>query len=439
LLVGRIQAQPAGPEFLVNTTTSNRQYTPSVATNASGDFVVVWMSYLQDGDDWGVFGQRYSSAGAKLGNEFQVNTTTTGPQKYPSVAFDGSGKFVVVWQSASYPQATGQRYDSTGAKLGGEFPINTSGSASSPVIASDAAGDFVVVWRGTSAEQIFGQRFSSSGVPAGPNFAVNAVTNSASQPKVASDTAGNFVVVFNDNGRDGYAAGIFGQRYSSSGTPLGPEFLINTFTTGSQVDPAVASDGAGNFVVIWYDEIRGFDAGRRFSSSGAPLTDEFRVDTTGTGTRQHPAVSSDSAGNFVATWTYVDGGSIGVAARQFASSGAPSGSAFGVNTYTTGTQTLPSVSYASSGGKFAVAWESFGESDVDGDIYARRYLGTCQDGDVNGDTHINVGDVFSLINYLFAGGPTPSCSADVDGNGNVGVSDVFYLINYLFVGGPPPL
>jgi hypothetical protein len=59
-------------------------------------------------------------------------------------------------------------------------------------------------------------------------------------------------------------------------------------------------------------------------------------------------------------------------------------------------------------------------------------------GDANGDGVVDVSDVFYLINFLFAGGPAPICSADVDGDGLPTVSDVFYLINYLFAGGPPP-
>jgi hypothetical protein len=59
-------------------------------------------------------------------------------------------------------------------------------------------------------------------------------------------------------------------------------------------------------------------------------------------------------------------------------------------------------------------------------------------GDVNADGVVNVSDVFYLINYLFAGGAAPACSADANGDGSVNVSDVFYLINYLFAGGPAP-
>jgi hypothetical protein len=60
-------------------------------------------------------------------------------------------------------------------------------------------------------------------------------------------------------------------------------------------------------------------------------------------------------------------------------------------------------------------------------------------GDANGDGSVTVGDVFYLINYLFAGGPAPIGSGDANGDGSVTVSDVFYLINYLFAGGPAPV
>ncbi len=91
--------EPVGVEFQVNTYTTNGQYSPAVAADAEGDFVVVWRSYVQDGSSFGVFGQRYTSAGVALGGEFQVNTYTTNFQSSPAVAADAEGDFVVVWQS----------------------------------------------------------------------------------------------------------------------------------------------------------------------------------------------------------------------------------------------------------------------------------------------------------------------------------------------------
>jgi len=60
-------------------------------------------------------------------------------------------------------------------------------------------------------------------------------------------------------------------------------------------------------------------------------------------------------------------------------------------------------------------------------------------GDANGDGTTTVGDIFYLINSLFAGGPVPIGLTDVNGDGQITVGDIFYLINYLFAGGPPPV
>jgi CSLREA domain-containing protein len=59
-------------------------------------------------------------------------------------------------------------------------------------------------------------------------------------------------------------------------------------------------------------------------------------------------------------------------------------------------------------------------------------------GDANGDGALGVADVFSLINYIFAGGPVPSGLANVNGDSSLTVADVFYLINRLFASGPAP-
>ncbi|HEX7401238.1 MAG TPA: FG-GAP-like repeat-containing protein [candidate division Zixibacteria bacterium] len=61
-------------------------------------------------------------------------------------------------------------------------------------------------------------------------------------------------------------------------------------------------------------------------------------------------------------------------------------------------------------------------------------------GDCTGDKVVDVGDVVSLINYLFKSGtaPVPLPVGDVNCDGVDDVGDVVYLINYLFKGGPPP-
>ena len=66
---------PAGAEFQVNTYTTSNQNTDAAAMDASGNFVVVWQSYGQDGSGKGVYAQRYNAAGVAQGGEFRVNTS----------------------------------------------------------------------------------------------------------------------------------------------------------------------------------------------------------------------------------------------------------------------------------------------------------------------------------------------------------------------------
>ena len=49
------QVGPIGPEFQVNTYTTRSQVRSAIASR-SDEFVVVWSSWDQDGDDVGVFG-----------------------------------------------------------------------------------------------------------------------------------------------------------------------------------------------------------------------------------------------------------------------------------------------------------------------------------------------------------------------------------------------
>ncbi len=389
------QGLPLGSEFQVNTYTMGAQEFPAVATDPLGNFVVVWESG-QDGSDFGVFGQRFASSGTPLGTEFQVNTYTTGYQgTYPSsdVATDGAGNFVVVWtsdlQDGSYYGVFGQRFSNTGARVGTEFQVNTytTGNQNDPTVASTGAGNFVVLWQSANnqdgdARGIFGQRFSNTGTPLGGEFQVNTYTTGDQHaPAVALDAAGNFVVVWHSP-QDGNSDGVFGQRFDSSGALVGTEFQVNTYTTNFQGYAAVGSDAAGNFVVVW-ESGGGQDGdsygvfGQRFSNSGARVGTEFQVNTYTSGSQGGPAIAMDAAGNFVVAWRSAsanqDGSGNGVFAQRFASGGARLGTEFQVNTYTTGNQGSSPESVAVSPLNFVVVWHASGEDGSSYGIFAQRF------------------------------------------------------------------
>jgi hypothetical protein len=326
---------PVGPEFRVNSYTTGAQFNPSVTAAAPGDFVVVWQSAGQDGSSYGVFGQRYASSGTPLGPEFRVNSYTTSVQSYPSVATDSTSNFVVVWtsgpQDGSGLGIFGQRYASTGAPLGPEFRVNTYTTLSQrdPAVAADPSGNFVVTWAGDVQDGgsygVFGQRYASTGIPLGTEFRVNSyTTNFQGIPAVAAEASGSFVVAWTSDTQDGSARGVFGQRYAGSGSPLGPEFRINTFTPGLQEIPRVAVDASGNFVVVWDSAAQDGSStgvfGQRYASSGSALGLEFRANTTTVNEQSASAVAANAAGNFVVVWNgdTQDGSGFGVFGQRFA-------------------------------------------------------------------------------------------------------------------------
>jgi len=281
-----------GGEFLINTTTDDNQIFPSVTALDDGGFVVTWESFDQDGDQGGVYGQRYAGSGAVVGGEFLINTRIGNDQGSPSVTALNDGGFVVTWQSLGQDGDNfgiyGQRYDAFGAVDGGEFQINTTndgGQTHSSVTALNGGG-FVVTWESTHSGGddggVYGQRYDAFGAIVGGEFRINATTNVTDYfPFVTGLTSGGFVVAWQSRNQDSDGFDIYGQRYDSVGTVDGGEFRINDQTQGVQSHPSMTALDDGGFVVTWNSNETGGDYrhiyGQRFDASGAVVGGGFRI------------------------------------------------------------------------------------------------------------------------------------------------------------------
>jgi hypothetical protein len=387
--VAAAQPVPAGGEFQVNTYTPGTQRYPAVAIDQAGNFVVVWVSALQDGSSLGVFGQRYAASGAALGAEFQVNVYTTNDQYAAAVAMDAGGRFVVVWSSIGQDGDSygvfGRRYDATGGAVGGEFQVNsyTTLGQSRPAIAMNATGSFVVVYAGQDADSdgIVGQRYGATGGAVGTEFQINTYTTGRETgPRVAMAGDGAFVVVWSSQIQDGSGYGIFGQRFDATGAPAGLEFRVNTYTTLSQYRPAVAITPGGGFVVVWEGSTQdgsGYGVfGQQFNFNGDPTGGEFLVNAFTTNEQLFSAVASDATGRFVVVWTskYQDGGGRGIFGQRYDQTGSPQGGEFAVNTYTTNDQDFPAVAMDAVG-NFVVVWQSSAQDGSGVGIFGQRFGG----------------------------------------------------------------
>jgi hypothetical protein len=317
----RGEGGPMGAEFQVNTYTTSRQNSPAVAVGATGAFVVAWQSQNQDGSGYGIFAQRYDRSGTRAGAEFRVNTTTAGEQTRPAVAVDVAGSFIVAWGGGAPGfDVFGQRFDAAGNPQGGEFQVNsyTTSTQAKPAVDVDGAGNAVIVWESFAGgpPRVFGQRFSAAGVPMGAEFAVN-TTGSGYNARVAAAPGGGFVVAWGLGYGTGDSQGIFARRFDASGAPLGPEFLVNSYTTGTQYKPDVDMDASGRFVVTWGDEVgaNGRIFAKRYDEAGVPRGAEFQVSTSALAI--YPSLASDAVGNFAVTWVGDDGFLLGVKGQRY--------------------------------------------------------------------------------------------------------------------------
>jgi hypothetical protein len=325
---------PLGSELQVNTFDQNNQIHPAAVTGAAFGFIVVWDSVgAQDGSAIGIFAQRFASTGTPLATEFQVNTFTSNPQRRPRMASDSSGGFVVVWQSSGQDGSEygifAQRFTSAGTPLAAEFQVNTYTRYTQiyPAVAVDGDGDFVVIWQSNTEDGdnygIFARRFSSAGAPLATEFQVNTYTTAAQRyPSIAEDAHGDFVVAWQSFGQDGSDYAVIAQRFSSTGAFLATEFQVGLYTQDGQRDPSVDSDVAGNFVIVWESGLDGSLYGisaRQFTRGGAPRSREIQINTYTLGQQIAPTVELDVVGNFVVAWeSYFQDGSLGgVFAQRF--------------------------------------------------------------------------------------------------------------------------
>lgn len=114
---------------------------------------------------------------------------------------------------------------------------------------------------GTADIQCLERRLLLSAAPVGAEFLVNTTTandqltylssQSQGHQSVAMDADGDFVAVWTSWNHDGDLYGVFGQLFHSDGTKRGTEFLINSYTTASQINAQAAMDADGDFVVTW--------------------------------------------------------------------------------------------------------------------------------------------------------------------------------------------
>lgn len=386
--IPRLESAPVGVVQIANTTTADRQVDPHVGVDAAGNFVVTWHTINSGGGYFGVFARRFDPQGQPLTPELRVDTggTASGYWHGSEVLVEPDGDFVVLWNAwtdntAEY-DVFARRYSAAGTALGLPFRINsrTALDQSQFEAVLSPAGEMLVAWQeatnNMSTSEIYARRFASDGTPVGDDFLVNTTTAQLQvDPAVAWQADGAFVITWTSYSQDGSGAGVFGQRFDAGGARIGGEFRVNNFTTGSQHRPAMASDAAGRFVVVWesigQDGSGGGVYGQRFAPDASPIGLEFRVNAIATGDQAWPSVAMDAAGDIFIAWvdgppnTTTDDGTVYL--RQYNIAGVAETDAL----LTPGRTTLDDAALAMFPGGAVLAWSNSRQAGAD--TYFQRY------------------------------------------------------------------
>ena len=295
----------------VNAIRGGMQIDPSVATSASGDYVVVWTSVV--GGQTNIVGQLYKSSGTEIGTEFTVNQTASTSWSNPSVAMDSDGAFVVTWSGAGPgSNATfdpsdvyARQFNAYGQAVTSQFLVDLyvagaqqPGTQAQSTVAMAPDGTYVIAWsttpitvsnENTPPEAIYAREYSSAGAPLSNEFQVSSSSAGYAQslPDVAMDANDDFVVVW-EGDEESSQWGVYGDYFTSNGSSTspawsstGPKLLNNSPNTRSSFSamkaidlhdtgPRVAMDLAGAFVVTWANFVNPTEGYDIFAQQFAP-------------------------------------------------------------------------------------------------------------------------------------------------------------------------
>ncbi|HPC93372.1 MAG TPA: hypothetical protein PLU87_00395 [Sedimentisphaerales bacterium] len=235
-------------------------WTPAVAMAPSGEFVVAWVA-AREGDR-NVVLRRFDAEGEALTEEVAVADAADVAESDPQIAMNSAGTFVVVWTNWYGDSYTGRSYATVrlygpdGLPLVEPFRVSDEPQQKWPDVAIDEAGRFVVTWirMGDTYNRPYGEyirirRFDADGTPLGPEKSLTDDLNSRWYgPAVATGRDGGFVVTW---AIGPFPYDICAQPFDADAEPVTPPYLVNTCVEGNQGRPCVVSDGSDRFLILW--------------------------------------------------------------------------------------------------------------------------------------------------------------------------------------------
>ncbi len=382
VLVGRRTLH--GIDVQANTCTNSSQDAVAFDHDLAGEFVVTWQSRRQESGTYGVFARRFDAAGRPLSQEVHVNAFTRGMQMRPVVALGPGGEVWFAWESFGQDGDQGaiiaRNFAADLQTATGETLVNAvmAGHQSEPTLVATPDGGAIVAWSSTrdgEPTRIFARRLAPDAQPLGPPVRVDTGDEEHDRvPAVALTGGGGFVVVWARSTLEGDPVAIMGRGFDSEGSPIGGPVTISQPDGNAHIEPTLAGNGAGQFLVGWMtylnDEAHYVMHVRPLDAEGGPAGPVRRI----YGGDRRPATGLNVAlradGHYLAAWSVYGSGANGtdLFAQRFDPDGQPDGEAFQATRTVEGSQHLNQAAGAKrvaylDDGRMAFAWSGFSGGD----------------------------------------------------------------------------
>ncbi len=260
-------------EFKVNATALGDQMNPSIAWLSADRFVVAWTGTYQDKYNLTSVARIFDVTGKAITQEIRLSNFGQGGQKTTVVTALPGGGFQAAWSGPGNGDNNGiftQRFDKDGKRVGNEIRVNSTAAAVSGQQLSIAANakQVIIVWTsapGTldnSGLGIVARRYDLNGVSQGAQFRVNeTVKGDQSEPSIAflpdilGPDDGGFVIAWQGVGAE-TVSGIYQREFGADGTPRFGERLVNKTADGLHENPTVRAQGPSGYIVAWDGKIQ---------------------------------------------------------------------------------------------------------------------------------------------------------------------------------------
>ncbi len=286
----------------------------AIASTDDGGVVVSWANFGSDGGMFGVYAQKLSAVGEKLGDAVLVNQTTRPSQKAPSLSALPDGRLVVVWVSEQQRSEGSSDIfirvlNSNLTPSRDELRVNTTTDVcANPALVVTASGGVVVAWSQRNTDKpfdgwdIYTKSFDATTLTLGEEVRCNTTVAGDQYAPQVTAVGRDVFVCWTSFGQDGSREGVYGKVIPSVGAPAPGtvEFLVNTITRNQQLHPSLASDAVGRVLVVW-SSFKGLRSGMDLVSQ------RYSRDSLALEAPSAPIVNAVSSSRLSVTWPQVIG------------------------------------------------------------------------------------------------------------------------------------